>query len=104
MGKIKEYTACFTGHRPAGLPWGYNEKDEICLRFKKELICILRNAILFGVNRFLTGMAEGFDMIAAEIIIELKKEFKNIKLIAIIPCQNQEKMWSVVNKKDIGKF
>ena len=26
----KFYTCCFTGHRPKGLPWGYNEKSELC--------------------------------------------------------------------------
>ncbi len=85
--------ACFTGHRPFGLPWGYDETKESCLKFKKDLFDILRNAIIYGIETFLTGMAEGFDMIAAETIIELKKEFPTIRLIAIIPCKEQEKNW-----------
>ena len=88
-----EKIACFTGHRPFGLPWGYDETKESCLKFKKDLFVILRNAVLYGIETFLTGMAEGFDMIAAETIIELKKEFPNIKLIAVIPCKDQEKNW-----------
>lgn len=96
---MKSITACFTGHRPFGLLWGYNETNESCIKFKKNLLTMLRNKILSGVSTFLTGMAEGFDMIAAEIIIELKKEFSNIKLIAIIPCLNQEKKWSINQQK-----
>ncbi len=91
---MKSITACFTGHRPFGLPWGYDETKENCLKFKKDLYVILRNAILYGIETFLTGMAEGFDMIAAETIIELKKEFSHVKLVAIIPCKDQEKKWS----------
>ncbi len=92
--RMKSTTACFTGHRPKGLPWGYNETKESCLRFKKDLKVILRNAIEYGIEIFMTGMAEGFDMIAAETIIELKKDFPNVKLVAAIPCVDQEKKWS----------
>lgn len=90
---MKSIIACFTGHRPFGLPWGYDEPKESCLRFKKDLFVILRNEIKNGIETFLTGMAEGFDMIAAETIIELKKDFPNVKLIAVVPCKDQEKHW-----------
>lgn len=91
----KETTACFTGHRPVKLPWGYNEKKENCLKFKADLYNILRNAILFGIENFITGMAEGFDMIAAETVLKLKKEFPHVKLIAAIPCKGQEERWGL---------
>lgn len=90
---IKEKTACNTGHRPKGLPWGYDETKSSCLRFKADLKQLYIGAIKYGLKTFLTGMAEGFDMIAAETIIELKKTFPEVKLIAVIPCKDQEKNW-----------
>ena len=30
-------TCCFTGHRPAKLPWGSDESDERCQALKLEL-------------------------------------------------------------------
>lgn len=30
-------SCCFTGHRPAKLPWGYNESDPRCVRLKERI-------------------------------------------------------------------
>ena len=43
MWKIEE-TACLTRHRPAKLPWFYNEEKENCLRFKADLETIFTGA------------------------------------------------------------
>ena len=69
----KEETACLTGHRPAKLPWFYNETKENCIRFKEDLKTIFSGAIQYGLKNYLVGMAEGFDMIGAETLIELRK-------------------------------
>ncbi len=39
-------------------------------------------------------MAMGVDLIAAEIVIKLKKQYENITLEAAIPCRNQTDKWS----------
>ena len=90
----KEKTICLTGNRPKGLPWGYNERDKRCKLLKKEAEEVFIRAINYGITTFLTGMAEGFDMIGAEILLNLRKKYKHIKIIAIIPCLNQEIKWS----------
>lgn len=97
--QTEDIVAFFTGHRPKGLPWGYDEETDSCIKFKEDLFMILQNAILSGVDTFLTGMAEGFDMIGAETILKLKKQFPNIKLIAIVPCLGQEKFWKESQQK-----
>lgn len=96
---MKSTTACLTGHRPKSLPWGYNEDDPICKKFKEEVKKVLEGAIKYGLTIFMNGMAEGFDMIAAEIILELKKSYKNVRLIAVIPCLNQEIKWKPEQQK-----
>lgn len=75
------------------MPWFYDETKENCVRFKEDLKTIFEGAIKYGLKNFLTGMAEGFDMIATEILVELKKTYNNIKIIAVIPCSGQEKKW-----------
>ena len=33
----KEISCCFTGHRPAKLPWKYRETDPRCIALKKRI-------------------------------------------------------------------
>ena len=89
---MKGATVCLTGHRPKSLPWGYNENLQSCLKFKSDLKQVFIGAINYGLTTFLTGMAEGFDMIATEILLELRKTYQ-IKIIAVIPCLDQEIKW-----------
>ncbi len=91
MGKHK---ICFTGHRPKSLPWGYDETKESCILFKRVMASIIEKAILNGYTYFISGMALGIDMICAEIVLNLKKKYKNVIIECAIPCLNQEKKWS----------
>ena len=93
----KKLTICFTGHRPKGLPWGYNEQNVSCKNFKNEMYNLLES-INNGYNYFIYGMALGIDIICAEIVLELKRKYSNIYLECAIPCINQEKLWSKTNK------
>lgn len=81
----------FTGHRPTKLPCGYDESHPICLDIKSKL----RGLILEMVNTdsletvFITGMALGIDIWAAEIVLDIKKDHpnKDIRLICAIPYE-----------------
>lgn len=101
---VKEQTACLTGHRPKSLPWGYDERKETCVRFKKDLEKIFTGAIAYGLKNFLVGMAEGFDMIGAETLIKLRKKHKEIKVIAVVPCKGQEIKWKPQQQKRYRKI
>ena len=89
----KEETACLTGHRPNKLPWFYDETKENCIKFKQDVKEIFVGAYKYGLKNYLVGMAEGFDMIGAEILIELRKTYSDIKIFAIVPCKGQETKW-----------
>ena len=65
--------AAFTGHRSYG-----GEENN-------RLQAVVEQLISEGVDTFLCGMAEGFDIAAAEVVIALKRRFKSIKLVCIIP-------------------
>ena len=94
MNNRKFYTCCFTGHRPNKLPWGYNEKGIRFFLFKSRLRKTIKESIKNGYNYFISGMALGFDMLFAEIVLSLKKKHPNIMLECAIPCLNQTERWS----------
>lgn len=95
MSSDKGRTCAFTGHRPQNLPFRFNENDDRCIALKQKLRdCIVQLIEQEGVRHFISGMAIGVDMYAAEIVLELKAEYPFITLEAAIPCETQAAKWS----------
>lgn len=95
--KIKK--CAFTGHRPQKLPFGLNEEDERCVALKQKLREeIIRQIEDNGVTHFITGMALGVDMYAAEIVLGLKSSYNGITLESAIPCETQAEKWTEVQR------
>ena len=100
--KKKMKTCAFTGHRPQNLPFGFNEEDERCIDLKKtlreQIINLIENE---GVTHFISGMAIGVDMYAAEIVLGLKASYPGITLESAIPCESQAaKCFDIASKCD----
>lgn len=72
---------CFTGHRPDKCT---RTKQEI----RNELTVAINNAIRKGITTFISGGAEGVDTWAAEIILELRKENAQLKLVLALPNED----------------
>ena len=87
-------TICFTGPRCQKLPWGFNENDNRCLKMKEIIKKEIEKSISLGYKVFISGMAIGFDMICAEIVLNLKEIYPKIKLFCAIACKGQEKVWN----------
>ena len=86
-------TCAFTGHRPKGL--GYPESDGRCTALKEKLrSLIIRMIEKEGVTHFISGMARGVDLWAAQLVLELKKQNPDVKLLCAVPYENFEKRWS----------
>ncbi len=99
---MKEKVCAFTGHRPQNLPFGFNEDDERCKKLKKLLRYAIEKLIIEkGVTAFVSGMALGVDVYAAEIVLEMKKKYHNVKLEAAIPCETQAVKW---REKDRDRY
>ena len=74
-------TCAFTGHRPQHLPFGMNENDDRCVKLKEALKEQIINLIeAEDVTHFITGMALGVDLYAAEIVLDLKARYPNITM------------------------
>lgn len=76
--ELRRYKCCFTGHRPIKLT-----RSEVEIR--KDLEKGILDAIDAGITTFISGMAKGVDIWAAEIVLKLKKENSDIKLICALP-------------------
>lgn len=83
---MRKRTACFTGHR--SIP-----KDEI-KNLTKRLTDEVRNLIVQGYCYFGAGGALGFDIIAEQVVLQLRNEYPQIKLILVLPCLSQADRWS----------
>lgn len=80
-------TCAFTGHRPQRLPFGFDEEDRRCIRIKQALSKQIAHAVeKNGISKFISGMAQGIDLWAAEIVLELKEQYPQILLEAALPC------------------
>lgn len=73
----KSKVACFSGHRR--LP---QDCEELRAKLKKEIIGLIECGVVF----FGAGGAWGFDMLAEETVLELKREYPHIRLILVLPC------------------
>ncbi len=56
--------------------------------------CIKRLITEYGVSHFVSGMALGVDIWAAEAVLSLKGEFPHITLEAALPCETQAVKWN----------
>lgn len=87
----KELICCFTGYRPSKFPFSLNKSDKDYINFENNLYREIFSAYSFGVTTFISGMAMGFDIIAAETVLSLKKAKNNVRLVCAIPFRNQAK-------------
>lgn len=90
---MKERTACFTGHRT--IPFLQRRKIE--KRTEEAMI----EAIEQGYRFFGAGGALGFDTLAAQTVLRLKKTYPQIKLILVLPCLSQTRGWK---SEDIAEY
>ena len=88
-----EITCCFSGHRPARLPWGDREEDPRCQDLKERLAQVLEEAYRQGYRHFLCGMAQGADLYFCQAVLDLRQTCPGITLEAAVPFAGQADRW-----------
>lgn len=93
---IKEQTACFTGHReiPA------LQLISLRRKLKRTIVSCIKD----GYRFFGAGGALGFDTLAAKTVLDLKKDYPDIKLILVLPCLNQTRGWKEADVETYEKI
>lgn len=82
----KHTTCCFTGHR--SIP------SYLYSTVRQTTSEQIEKLIRQGYDTFISGAAIGFDLIAAEAVINLKMNYPSIRLIFAIPCPDHDAKWS----------
>lgn len=82
---VRDYTCCFTGHR--ALP--PEEREAIAYQLEQTVIMLIQAGIRF----FGAGGARGFDTLAAQTILKLRRKYPHIRLILVLPCLSQTQGW-----------
>ena len=85
----KSKCCCITGHRPDKL---HLSEREVHDALKKEI----DRAVQDGFSTFFTGMAKGTDIIAAEIILEIRNHLSDIRLVCALPYPGFGKRWDLM--------
>ena len=88
-----EHTCCFTGHRPAKLPWGSEEQDPRCLALKSSMDRELEGLYQQGFRHFISGMAQGCDLYFAEAVLALRARHPDVTLECALPFAGQAERW-----------
>lgn len=78
QAELRKHRCCFTGHRPDKLKIS---EERLAVLLEDEI----RRAIGNGFTTYITGMAKGTDLVAAEIVLRLREQDKRLKLICALP-------------------
>lgn len=104
--ELRQHRCCFTGHRPEKLE---QPETVIVEALEKEI----RTAIADGFQTFISGMARGVDLWAAEIVLAFRDEGAAVRLICASPYYGFENRWSwnwqeryrrVMERADLVRF
>jgi len=84
--EMRGHRCCFTGHRPEKL---LCSKEQITT----DLTTAIDNAISDGYRTFISGMAMGVDIWAAQIVLEKKTVLPGLHLICALPFPGFGDRW-----------
>lgn len=92
----KSKSLAFTGHRTIPI----ERQNEI----RARLVEAVSVACKSGITCFFSGMAMGFDLMAAETVLSLKGRYPDIRLIAVVPFRRQSRWWPPIEKERYQKI
>lgn len=84
-------SCCFTGYRPHKFPFAMNRQNPEYLKMENKLIDAVFSLPDEGCCTFYTGVAMGFDLIAAETVLLLRESSRKaaVRLICVVPFIGQ---------------
>lgn len=94
MKPEKSKTVAFSGHRSFKMNAGGGSLFDECGQYEPEATALrlretVRGLAVDGYTDFLCGMAEGFDLMAGEAVVEVRREFPSVRLTAVVPFPGQ---------------
>lgn len=99
FSKNAEKAACFSGYRAEKFSFDFSPTNPDYMLFEAKLRQVILNTISQGISVFYCGMCYGFDILAGELILEQKALNKDVRLIAVVPFEEQAKNFSAMWRK-----
>ncbi len=96
--RARQVSCCFSGHRPAKLPWGSNEDDARCAALKQRLRDVMEAAYQEGYRHFICGMAQGCDLYFCELALQMRQKYGDVSVEAAVPCPTQADGWTAAER------
>ena len=86
-------TCCFTGHRKRDLPFGGDATKQGVRNLISTVQLVCTQAYNKGYRTFITGMAEGADIMCGSVVMDMMncKEYADIRLICALPYRDQRR-------------
>ena len=100
MKQEEKKVAAFTGHRKQRLMQENKDYRNLSGQIRGKVITMIKNLYEEGFREFYSGMAEGFDMIAAEAVLQLKEQYEDMTLAAAIPFRAQAEWFDPQDQLD----
>lgn len=85
----KNVRCAVIGQHPLRFPWGFDEEDNGCRRMKLEMAQRIMELRQRGVTEFQVACDPGVGLYAAEIINILREKDKSLRLVCVIPHEEQ---------------
>lgn len=82
---LRAKTCCFTGHRSLS----HEEKLKVAVRLREIIVEQIKAGVVF----YGAGGALGFDTLASQTVLDMKKEYPQLRLILVLPCEDQTRGW-----------
>ena len=82
-------TVAFTGHRKERILQGFGNDPRILAQIREAVAGMVIELYGQGYKEYYTGMASGFNMTAAEAVLQVRERYEGIKLIAAVPFRKQ---------------
>ncbi len=89
-------TICFTGHREKFIgSESQPQLHQLKVNTVKIMMCrYIDEAVRHGFDTFITGLASGFDLWAADYVLKLKKKDPEIRIVGVMPFAGHGKFLS----------
>ena len=83
---------CFTGHRTID--------NGIVENIERQIEGLVKELYFKGTKKFISGGANGFDILAAKAVLRIREKYADIELELVLPCSSSFKRKNQKEQED----
>ncbi|MGI6270074.1 MAG: SLOG family protein [Candidatus Howiella sp.] len=94
-----EFACCFTGYRPEKFNFDFTPGTPEYTQFENNLTNAVYRMADRGCGVFYSGVAQGFDIAAAEVVLLRRQQEGDVALRCVLPFRDQAAAWALPWKR-----